>query len=165
MMMPNYPKARNLKGDFWCPGCSSFLGKDKFDASKRTFWGIQTWCRACIKLRRIQWHSVRKAVLEELVRKTRKRNRENTLTYNWVHEQWQKQNGRCYYTGALMTHGHGQGRVWTNVSIDRMDSSLGYIPNNCVLCCVGFNLMKTDLSLKDMVKMCRAFLKTYREIL
>ena len=36
-------------------------------------------------------------------------------------ELYQQQNGRCAKTGLPMTTNRGQGRCWTNVSVDRID--------------------------------------------
>lgn len=38
-----------------------------------------------------------------------------------------------------------------------MDNSIGYTESNCVLCCCGFNLMKTTLSLAEIEALARAF--------
>jgi len=59
------------------------------------------------------------------------------------------QGGLCAYSGLKMTHVRGEGRVQTNISIDRIDSSKGYEPGNVVLCCFAVNLMKQSLSVGE----------------
>ena len=60
-----------------------------------------------------------------------------TLLYN-------KQQGKCYYTGTPMTlrsNGH-LNRDPLLISLDRLNSNEGYTPTNTVLCCWGCNALK-----------------------
>lgn len=54
----------------------------------------------------------------------------------------------CYYTGVEFTKNGGSSR-----SIDRVDSSKGYITGNVVACCSRVNQAKADLSLKEIKAM------------
>lgn len=165
-VVPNHPKATDEHGNLWCPRCKCFKPRDGFAKltvkrrkSKGSFYGVQVWCRICQRERRIQYHSAPRAHLLALVQKAARRKwRECTLDREWAVRRFEEQGGLCYYTGIQMTFGQGNGRVWTNASLDRMDSALGYLPANCVLCCAGFNLMKTNLTLDAITQMCRAFL-------
>lgn len=53
-----------------------------------------------------------------------------------------------------MTHLRGHGRLMTNVSIDRIDSSKGYEEGNVQLVCHITNLMKQDLSISELKMWC-----------
>lgn len=55
------------------------------------------------------------------------------------------------------------GRVWTNISIDRIDSNASYSEENCALCCCGFNLMKTNLSLESLEILCIKFIEKRKQ--
>jgi len=52
--------------------------------------------------------------------------------------------------GALsqqpMTHMKGKGKVYTNISVDRIDSSIHYKKGNLQLVCYMFNIWKGKLS-------------------
>lgn len=72
---------------------------------------------------------------------------------------WLKQEGICALTGWRMTTRKNSGRVKTNASIDRIDSSLGYDLDNVQLVCASANRAKMDLSEKDFVELCRAVSK------
>lgn len=157
--MAAHPKRTDGNGNFYCPRCRQFLPMSGFDKSKRTHFGIQTWCKSCITAKRIEWKSEPNVALRGLVRRARGRGRGCSLPKDWAIHKFAEQSGLCHYTGIEMTFGLGKGRVWTNVSIDRMDSSLGYTEDNCVLCCLGFNLMKTDLTLEALQKLCAAFME------
>ncbi len=162
--MPNHPKKTDGYGNLWCPGCERFLPSEAFakvSEKKRSFHGVQTWCRSCQREHRIMWKSKPETHLRDLVRRAGKRNRDFSLTPEWTLRQYEKQEGKCFYTGIQMTFDHGNGRSWSNASIDRVDSSKGYTPDNCVLCCTGFNLMKTNLPIEALTKLARAFLKNY----
>lgn len=75
------------------------------------------------------------------------------LTTDDVQNQWDKQQGKCFYTGQTMSVALHE---LNSFSIDRYDSSLGYHPNNIVLCSNAVNLMKKDMSEKDFKSLCQA---------
>lgn len=57
---------------------------------------------------------------------------------------WSKQEGRCFYTGLpMLTDAKGSPY---SVSVDRRDSSVGYVEGNVVLCLMAINFMKNDWS-------------------
>lgn len=51
---------------------------------------------------------------------------------------------KCHYSGIELTPGArpGQQQKLTDFSIDRVDSSIGYVPGNVVACCRAVNEMK-----------------------
>tara|TARA_R100000656_G_scaffold95356_2_gene69209 strand:- start:67 stop:432 length:366 start_codon:yes stop_codon:yes gene_type:complete len=50
---------------------------------------------------------------------------------------------RCYYTGILMTEPADGGKLRaTDRTIDRIDSTKGYVPGNVVACCNAANTLK-----------------------
>lgn len=53
----------------------------------------------------------------------------------------------------------GSGRVNTNISIDRIDSSLGYVRGNVQFVCDIVNRIKQDLSQEELYKWCNLILK------
>jgi len=68
---------------------------------------------------------------------------------------WDKQAGLCAYSGRPMTYTREGKRRYqrnkTNVSIDRVDSGLGYTRDNIVLCCGVVNMMKTDMTKEEFI--------------
>ncbi len=73
------------------------------------------------------------------------------LDIDFLVDLWEKQNGLCAITKTPMTHLRGHGRVQTNVSIDRIDSTIGYERQNVQLVCHIVNLMKQDLKLEELL--------------
>lgn len=52
---------------------------------------------------------------------------------------------RCKYTGILLTDKGAEHRLQTDVTIDRIDNSKGYVPGNVAACCHGYNSFKAVL--------------------
>lgn len=76
----------------------------------------------------------------------------SSVTPEMLVELWKKQDGRCAVTGVPMTYIAAQGSVGTNVSIDRIDSRFGYIPDNIRLVCKAINLMKHEMTDKELLQ-------------
>ena len=71
---------------------------------------------------------------------------------------WEKQDGKCAYTGAPMGLGggsyHQSENRDTHCTVDRVDSSIGYEAGNLVLCCASMNRMKQEGDLEDFFNRC-----------
>lgn len=57
------------------------------------------------------------------------------ITKNDLHELWNLQNGKCFYSGLPLNYAKGEWRV----SVDRINNNKGYIRANIVLTCVEMN--------------------------
>lgn len=79
------------------------------------------------------------------------------LDVDWVLEQRDKQKNKCYYTGLEM--------IWSTglidkikridplaVTIERLNSSKGYVKENCVLTCWRANCFKGDGTIEEMLR-------------
>ena len=62
-----------------------------------------------------------------------------------------------------MTYKFYEGRVNTNLSVDRIDSTKGYSKDNVQLVCMAANQMKNDLPMTEFIEMCEAVLALERE--
>lgn len=58
---------------------------------------------------------------------------------------YEKQSGKCAISGVDMTYLAGNGKISTNISIDRIDSSKGYLRDNVQFVCDVVNRMKQDM--------------------
>lgn len=72
--------------------------------------------------------------------------RKDMLDPDLLMELFEAQDGRCAVSGELMTHVIGSSRTWTNISIDRKDSTKGYEPGNVQLVCAAVNVMKNEMT-------------------
>lgn len=81
-----------------------------------------------------------------------KRNIEFNLTFDYIKSIWDSQKGKCYYSGEALSPEVNNKNV---VSIDRINSDLGYVEGNIRLCTKQVNLAKHILSLAEFVDLCR----------
>ncbi len=75
--------------------------------------------------------------------------KENDLTLEFLHELWDKQNGRCAVTGLVLL------TMSTNIcsaSIDRVDPDIGYLQSNVILTCQWVNMGRNRTSIEDFKK-------------
>lgn len=88
-------------------------------------------------------------------------NRKDTLSLDFLVNLYEKQKGLCSITNHPMTFiqpGNNQ-KVSTNMSIDRIDSSLGYIEDNVRLVCYRANIMKLDGTDQELRDWCKKILR------
>lgn len=77
--------------------------------------------------------------------RTRPNIEEYNLTKEYIQKVLEKQNYKCYYTKVDLV----VGSKLTNPTIDRIDSSKGYVEGNIVVCTEVCNTMKNDLTMKE----------------
>lgn len=65
----------------------------------------------------------------------------------------------CYYTGIDMQEAKDSGNTQHCRSIDRVDSSKGYVKGNVVACSTTVNKLKGDLTLKQIKQLTRRWEK------
>jgi hypothetical protein len=85
------------------------------------------------------------------------------LDLMYLLELFHSQNGRCAISGVNMTHIAGMGRVNTNISLDRVDSSKGYLRGNVQLVCGIVNIMKQDMPQPEFISWCQTILANANE--
>lgn len=87
---------------------------------------------------------------------------EHSIDSKFIVDMFNKQNGRCALSNLEMTiqGKRGTDEYWHSVSLDRIDSSKGYIPDNVQLVCTGVNYMKKDMSDEMFINFCREVVKT-----
>ena len=80
------------------------------------------------------------------------------LDLGYLMHLYAEQRGLCALSGVEMAYAAGQGRTATNISIDRIDSAVGYVRGNVHLVCDIANRMKQDLSVADLRTWCKRIL-------
>lgn len=76
-----------------------------------------------------------------------------SITEDDLRVLWERQNGKCYYSGLDMML--VRDRLYS-MSIERLDSNMGYHLNNVVLCCSAVNRMKRDMSADEFLTFIQA---------
>ena len=165
----DYTKASKFKAWWLCPVCSHEW-QATIDNRRRK--GSQ--CPNCKKLRfrgstnprwnghgeisGRHWHCIQKEASEE------RRNRrytvarpqlEFTITIEYIWDLFLKQNRRCALSGkALTMWGKIDGKLSGNASLDRIDSSKGYIEGNVQWINKKIQMVKTKLSDAEFIQLC-----------
>ncbi len=167
---------RNAKRKHQCPiingntkrcfKCSEWKDLSFFNKSKNLSGGVSKTCRSCYN----KYDSVKKC---ETNKKNRRRSsfnenfnlyiklrliaiksnsKKNNIDFNLdiddLIDQWNLQNGLCYYSNLAMK---SEGRVngfqgWQSPSVDRKDPRMGYTKGNIVWCCFSINSFKQNLT-------------------
>lgn len=98
------------------------------------------------------------SLLSSVITGAKNRNLEYALNAEIVSSIYSKQNGLCALTGIPICFSN------KTCSIDRVDSSKGYVPDNVWIVHKNVNVMKMDLSMSEFVEYCQAVVKTHGSI-
>lgn len=83
------------------------------------------------------------------------------ITLEYLLTLWNLQKGICAISGIPMTFERYNGRIPTNVSIDKIDRNKGYIKDNIQLVCMACNQIKSDWSEEIMYNICKKIVEQY----
>lgn len=80
------------------------------------------------------------------------------FTYAGANKYTLRQNKECRCNSCKldMTYELGEGRIYTNVSIDQIMPSKGYTIDNIQLVCMAVNQLKSDLDMDTILILCSA---------
>jgi hypothetical protein len=142
-----------------CFKCKEEKSYEFFFKHKQTQDGYHSWCKTCctegnIKSRIKQNSTIEgraKIFLRNAQKAAIKRNQEFSLEISDIVSFWKEQDGFCAYTGREMTLDAGH---LNTVSIERIDSSVGYTKENTILVCQAINRMKSDFEFDDFYSLC-----------
>lgn len=148
-----------------CFRCKKTLEISEFRIIKnRTYPYCNSMCRACDNLRTTKFKKNKSETIEgkayflfsNIKRRCFDKDLECEIDENYIIDLYKKQNGLCYYTGVEMQlSSNDKSENRKNVSVDRIDSSKGYLKSNVVLCCWVVNNIKQDLSVYELKKWCK----------
>lgn len=143
-----------------CSQCEANKPYDLFFKHKLTKDGYHSWCKACCtegnarsreKLNStIQGRA--RVFLQNARKSAAKRQQAFDLIVLDIVNCWEMQEGICAYSGREMTLKAGE---LNTVSIERIDSTQGYIPENTILVCQAINRMKSNFGFYDFYELCR----------
>lgn len=91
--------------------------------------------------------------LKNLCTKARLRNKEYDPEVDWEYlfDLWDKQNGLCAYSGVPLSYKANHPHI---VSLDRIDSAIGYVKGNLQLVSWTVNKMKQDFGEELFLEVC-----------
>jgi hypothetical protein len=142
-----------------CFKCKQQKPLDLFFKHKQTSDGYHSWCKICClegnKRSRQKLNSTiegrARVFLINAKKSASKRSQIFKLTVSDIVDFWNEQRGFCAYSGRQMTLEAGHLHT---VSIERIDSSIGYTAANTILVCQAINRMKSDFSFEDFYALC-----------
>lgn len=93
-----------------------------------------------------------------LLSRTKQRKKHNTLSLQYIDQLWEAQKGKCAVLGHTLRL-PSEDRIPHNelASIDRIDSTKGYIEGNIRIVCATINYAKnkfSDAELKEFLRLC-----------
>jgi len=143
-----------------CFSCKQTKPLSMFFKSKQTTDKHHSWCKICCtegnKRSREKLNATIEGRSKEFLRNAKnaavKRKQDFTVTPRDIVKCWEDQFGICAYSGREMTLKAGS---LNTVSIERIDSDIGYVPQNIVLVCQAINRMKSDFSFEDFYDLCK----------
>ncbi len=95
-------------------------------------------------------------------RRTKSNGRECNITLEYLKEIWEKQGGRCPYTGWKLDNLETTNDWDSNIlhpktaSLDRIDSRKGYVLGNVQFVSIMANYAKRDFLEKELITFCQA---------
>lgn len=92
-----------------------------------------------------------KSYIRYLCGKAKLRTKEFNLTYEQLYELWDKQKGLCAYTKMPLNNIANHLEA---ASLDRIDSTKGYVKDNIQFVCTAVNRMKQEFSENDFLRFC-----------
>lgn len=149
-------------GNLLCYSCKQYKPLDCFDKNIDKWFRAEkdSRCKECKRnayLRRKEKNRGSKDLnrllyerFHGLKDRARKKDIQCNIDLQYLHELWNTQKGLCALSGIPMTYYFDSGRVPTNVSVDRINSNLGYIKGNLQLVCMAVNQMKSDLTIEQL---------------
>lgn len=157
---------RPIEGVRKCACCEVEKNISEYHSDKSSSTGLQTYCKDCQTQKTKKCTSTLngfiKKIYKDMYHNSAKRSKELIieLTVEDIHELYNKQKGLCAISGLKMTHEtyafkdkeHIINRL--NISIDRINSNLGYTKDNVQLVAAIVNRMKTDLPDGEFIKIC-----------
>jgi len=122
--------------------------------------GYHSWCKNCCTAGNVKSRAKQNSTIEGranvFLRNAKiaaaKRKHPFTLVLSDIVECWSLQNSVCAYSGRKMTLESGR---LNTVSIERIDSTKGYVPENTILVCQAINRMKSDFEYEDFYALCK----------
>lgn len=142
------------------------------DNGQRKYSSYDSRCKACMKdYTRSCITKSTEAYCKHLTNQLRHRAKKANISFNLITQDlidtWNKQNGKCYYSGvtldlSLQTQSRNSPhRLFP--SLDRQIPQLGYVKNNIIWCTYVVNRMKSDLSHKEFVDFCNLVTGTFKK--
>ncbi len=88
------------------------------------------------------------------------------IDLDYIKKLYKEQSGKCYYSGLpINIVKKSEKNLHDNfkMTLDRLDSELGYIKGNVVWCAYCINSFKLDMSKSNMIDICKSIVNKSRD--
>lgn len=151
-----------------CLSCNIELPTTNYNSAKSSSDGLQTYCKECHTVKTYtnlsRFKPFMKNLFGEIKYNAKTRDIKVEITLEDLFELYEKQDGKCMYSGVRMTHNKmPSGKVKDyrsettnpyNISVDRIDSTKDYTKENIQMVAVSVNHMKWNLTEENFLEMC-----------
>ena len=167
---------RPVEGIRKCACCEIEKDISEYHSDKSSPTGLQTYCKDCQCEKSKKWASTLDGFIKRLHldmrHNAKKRAKELNIeiSNDDIKELYKKQKGLCALTGipmttdTYMTKGNQHIINKMNISIDRINSDLGYTKDNIQLVGAMINRMKSDLTNQEFINFCSIITKYNKTI-
>ena len=143
-----------------CNKCNEQKSVTEFFKEKANKDGLRNQCKVCRSLYSKNLREKKNSTIEGRALEFLRHAKESSIRRNQVFQLeipdivdcWNKQLQTCAYSGRKMTLENGKPNT---VSIERIDSSIGYTKENTILICHAVNRMKSNFKLSEFVGFCK----------
>lgn len=108
---------------------------------------------------------VSQTFFSKMVWGAKKRNLEVGVTKQFLWELFEKQKGTCYFSGLIIELNPRDSGVETTASIDRLDSTKGYVEDNVVWVHKNINVMKNVYEISYFTYLCNLVAEKHKKAL
>ena len=144
-----------------CSSCKNEFELSNFFKHSQTSDGHHSWCKKCCKIGNTNSRNKLNSTIEgkasiflQNARKSAiKRGNEFGLEISDIVDMWNQQLQTCAYSGIVMTL---ESSKFNTVSIERIDSKIGYTKDNTILVCGSINRMKSDFGFEEFYNLCKS---------
>jgi hypothetical protein len=142
-----------------CFKCKEKKSYNLFFKHNQTGDGHHSWCKECCAVGDKKSKKKANSTIENKAKiflrnakiAAKKRNQEFSLEISDIVSFWHNQQMICAYSGLLMTL---ETCKLNTVSIERINSDIGYTKANTILVCNAINRMKSNFSYEDFYLLC-----------
>lgn len=113
----------------------------------------KNWGRQNHNLRRGGKTTDQFSMFREHLRRVKRRLHDYDITLEDLQAQWERQQGKCVYTKVALKLNKSDTPLYM-ASLDRVDSSKGYVKGNIQWVSVAMNYAKNSMSHEDTLKLC-----------
>lgn len=130
-----YIKIReHISKTFKCRFCKEVFNNEENYMSLENCRCPHKICKECNKLKFDKYFNTLNGKLSMLLGRAKRVSPKSDLTLDFMKQLYEKQDGKCYYTGDILVINSETSRDYDVISLDKKDPYKGYFQNNVVLC-------------------------------